>query len=452
MWRKNSILIHCMLVFFSPLLWRGVGLVPIEASGGEVAAQEVLTLDKALETVLKNNYSIQISRNQSQIASNDASPGNAGMLPQLAVGASGSFASNDTKQKFSTGTEVDKEGASSTNVSAGIGLTWTLFDGMRMFATYNKLKELSEMSQVNLKIEIENTVAEVITAYYSLVKQKQLIRATENALQLYDERVKISEKKWEIGSGSKSDYLQAKVDKNEQQSIYLNLKNSLTQMRTSLNTLLARPVDTEFIVTDSITITYKPAYDELKTTVMKQNNQLMFQQKNIRVSEYVVKEANSLRYPTLSFNSNYNFSQSENQVGIILLNQNLGFNAGLTASWTLFNGFNTNRQVKNSRVQLMNSKLLLDQTKAVVESSLLIAYNNFKNAMELLVLEEESFKLAKENVDIALERFRLGNFTSIELKTAQKSFEDAQARLVNARYTAKADETELMRLNGMLVK
>ena len=445
---KNILLVCCVLVFFAPLLGRGVG----GEAGGEVFSQEVLPLDKALETVLKNNYSIHISKNESQIASNDASAGNAGMLPQLALGASGNFASNDTKQKFSDGTNVDKEGASSTNVSAGIGFTWTLFDGMKMFATYNKLQELSEMSQVNLKIQIENTVADVINTYYSLVKQKQLMQAAENALQLYDERVKIADKKWEIGSGLKTDYLQAKVDRNEQQSNYLGLKNSLVQMKIALNTLLARPVETEFTVTDSIAITYKPVYDELKTTAMKQNNQLLFQQKNIRVSEYVVKEMNSFRYPTLSFNSNYNFSQSQNQVGFILLNQNLGFNAGLTASWTLFNGFNTNRQVKNSRIQLMNSQLLFDQTKMVVASSLLIAYNNFKNAMEILVLEEENFKLAKENVNIALERFRIGNFTTIELKTAQQSFDNAQTRLVNARYAAKAEETELMRLNGELVK
>ena len=100
----------------------------------------------------------------------------------------------------------------------------------------------------------------------------------------------------------------------------------------------------------------------------------------------------------------------------------------------------------------MNSKLVLDQTKMVIESSLLIAYNNFKNSMDVLSLEEENFKLAKENVDVALERFRLGNSNTIELKVAQKSFDDAQTRLVNARYDAKVSETELMRLNGMLVK
>lgn len=414
--------------------------------------QETLTLDQAIAIALKNNQGILIAKNEADITKNNASIGNAGMLPQVSLNAAGSKAVNDTKQKFVNGTDVDKKGAGSTGISSGIALSWTLFDGMKMFATYDKLKELNEMSQASLKIEIENNVSGIINAYYALVKQKQLIKAQENALQLYDERVKIAEKKWQIGSGAKTDLLQAKVDKNEQQSNYLALKNEFARLKISLNTFLARPVDTDFSVTDSIPLPYKPTYEELKTSVMKQNSSLLFQQKNILVGEYTLREMNSERYPRLALNSTYNFSQTENQAGFILLNQNLGFNVGLTASWILFNGSNTNRQVKNTKIQLMNSKLVLEQTKMVVESSLLIAYNNFKNSLEVLALEEENFALAKENVDVALERFRLGNATSIELKVAQNSFENAQTRLVNARYYAKVAETELMRLNGMLVK
>lgn len=414
--------------------------------------QETLTLDQAIALALKNNQGILIAKNETEIAKNNSGIGNAGMLPQVGLNAAGSTAINDTKQKFNNGTDVDKKGAGSSALSAGIVLSWTLFDGMKMFATHDKFNEISEMSQTNLKIEIENTVAAIINNYYALVKQKQLIKAAENDLLLYEERVKVAEKKFQIGAGPKSDLLQARVDKNELQSVYLGLKNGLGQMKISLNSTLARPVETEFNVTDSISITYKPSYDELKTSVLKQNNSLLFQQKNILVNEYALKEMNSLRYPKISLTSNYNFSQTENQVGFILLNQNLGLNAGLMASWTLFNGSNTSRQVKNTKIELMNSRLVLDQTRMVVESSVLIAYNNFKNSLEVLALEEDNFKLAKENVDIALERFRLGNSTSIELKVAQKSFEDAQTRLVNARYSAKTAETELMRLNGMLVK
>jgi len=414
--------------------------------------QELLTLQQAVEIVLKNNYAIQIAKNETQVAQNDASYRNAGMLPSVTVGASVNWASNDTRQQFSTGTDVDKKDAGSFSTSAGVALNWTIFDGLKMFATYDKLQTLYDMSVTGLKIEVENTVADLTTVYYSLVRQKQLIKAIENSIVLYEERIKIAETKWKIGSASKLDYLQAQVDMNEQKSNLLRQKNTLKELKANLNALLARPADTEFEVENEISISYNPTYDEIKSTVLKGNNQLLLQQQNILAFEYTLKEAKSQRMPRLSLNAAYNYSRTENQAGFILFNQNLGFNAGLTASWTIFNGGNTSRQIRNTEVQLMSSQLYYSDTKAVIESEVLNAYNLFKNAMELLSLEEENFKLAKENVDIALERFKLGNVTSLELKEAQKSFEDAQARLVTARYETKVAETELMRLSGMLVK
>ncbi|MEI6817354.1 MAG: TolC family protein, partial [Bacteroidota bacterium] len=93
-----------------------------------------------------------------------------------------------------------------------------------------------------------------------------------------------------------------------------------------------------------------------------------------------------------------------------------------------------------------------NNTKLVVESGLLKTFRTFQTNMEALKLEEENYTLAKENVDIALERYRLGSSSALELKIAQQSYEDADNRVVLARYATKISETELMRLNGILVK
>ena len=77
---------------------------------------------------------------------------------------------------------------------------------------------------------------------------------------------------------------------------------------------------------------------------------------------------------------------------------------------------------------------------------------DFANAKEVLKLEEDNIKLADENQKIALERFRLAQSTAIELREAQVSYVNALTRLVNARYSAKAAETELLRLQGELIK
>src|ERR1035437_5812693 len=415
-------------------------------------AQQALTLDQAISITLKNNFSILIAKSQSDINSNDVSLGNAGMLPQVSFNASGSAASNTTQQHYSSGLDVNKTGVGSNNINSSVALTWTLFDGMKMFATYDKLKELKAMGELNLKIQIENNIAQVIRAYYDVVRQKQLIRATSQLISIYEEREKISQTKFNVGSGSKLEVMQAKVDRNEQESKLLKLQTSLFNAKAALNQLLARNSESDFDAGDSITLAYNPKYEDLKTSAEKQNNGLLFSEKNIKVSDYSLKAIRAQRFPVIGVNANYVFSRSENQAGFVLLNQNLGFNTGFSATWNLFNGFETNRQVKDAQIQMMVSKMQYDMTKTQLENSLATAYRNFEQAKEALKLEEDNSVIAKENVDVALESFRIGKTSTLELKDVQKSFEDAQTRLVNARYDAKSAETELMRLNGMLVK
>lgn len=427
-------------------------LILFFAFAGKISAQEKLTLEKAIEIALKNNHSILIFQGEKQIAGNDATLGNAGMMPQISFNASGTYAANNTDQKFATGTEISRKGAVSTGVATGVALNWTLFDGMSMFATYDKLKTLDAMSEINLKIAIENTVAEIMNTYYALAKQKQLLATIASSLALYEERVKISETKWKIGSGSKLDYLQAKVDMNAQKSNQLRQQNLFAEQKIALNKLLAQAIDTDFDVDETIDITYQPAYSDLKTSVVNQNNSLQYLQKNIFGNELTLREMRSQRYPRLLLNANYNFSNTQNQAGIVLSNQMLGFNAGLNLSWNIYNGSNASRQIKNAQVAVNNSQLLFDEMKFTVETSVLRAFNAFMNAQQILKLEEENYTLAKENADVALESFRLGAINTLQVKEAQNSLDAASVRLVNVRYEAKVAETELMRLNGALVK
>lgn len=417
-----------------------------------VSAQEKLTLQTAIETALKNNYTISITRNEAAIAKNDRTLGNAGMLPNVTLNASGSFANNSTKQEYASGLEVDRDGVKSNNLNTGVALNWTIFDGLRMFAAYNRLGEQSRQGELALKIQVEGTVASIMNAYYDVVRQQQQQKAITDAIGIFEERVKIAEAKLNIGSGNKVDVLQAKVDLNEQRSALLRQKTAINNTKAELNRLLSRDVNTEFAVEDSMVTAYRPRYEELKTSVLRNNSANLFAQRNVAVSRYLLKEVGSQRWPRVGLVANYNFSRSENQAGFALFNQNLGFNAGFTASWTLFNGLNYNRQYKNAQLQLRNEEIRQLDTQRFVETGLLIAFRNFENALEILALEEQTYKLAKENVDIALERFRLASLTSIELKEAQQSLLNSETRLVTARYEAKVAETELMRLNGALVK
>ena len=417
-----------------------------------VAAQEKLSLAVAVSIAIKNNYSILISKNESEIAVNNNTIGNAGMLPSFNVSADGTQFANDTKQSYSNGLEVDKKNVASNNIQAGADFNWTIFNGFKMFATRNKLAELQAKGGLNLKTEIENTIAGIINSYFDIVRNKELLKSAQSAIEIYEERARISETKFNIGSASKLELLQAKVDLNAQRSALLKNKTALNNAKINLNQLLARPVETDFDVSDSIVITYHPKLDELKKTIIERNNTLLAAQKDLSVSSYSVKQIESLRYPVIGLGAGYNYSRIKNDAGLILLNQNNGLNYGFTLRWNLFNGFNTNSQIKNAKLEYLNSTLHLNDVQSQVESQLLQAFRNFEDALEVLKLEEDNLLLAKEIVTVAFERFRIGNSIPLELKEAQKSFDDAAIRTTSARYDAKVAETELMRLNSELVK
>ena len=416
------------------------------------SAQEMLTLNQAIEIALKNNHSVLIAKSQSNIAANNTSPGNAGMLPQINLNASGNTSVNNTQQRFSTGVEIDKPNVKSTTIAYGPSLIWTLFDGMKMFVTYDKLKEQQSMSELGLKIEIENTIVKVITSYCDLVRQKQLIKAAQQTSSIYEEKEKLAQERFKVGLASQLDVMQAKLDVNMQNTQRIQLQTGLQNSKSNLNQLLARRADVDFDATDSLILSYDAKYEDMINLMEKQNNSLLFSQKNIKIFDYSLRELKTQRSPIVGINLNYNFSRSQNQAGLILLNQNKGFNAGFTATWNLFNGFELNRQIKNSTIQVLISKYEYDVNKMQIQTNLITTFRNYEQAKTILKLEEENMKMVEQTIKIALEAFRIGKISSLELKDVQKSFDDVQVRVINARYDAKIAEAQLMHINGVLVK
>ncbi|MBL7888391.1 MAG: TolC family protein [Bacteroidia bacterium] len=418
----------------------------------DIHAQEKLTLQQAIEAALKNNLDILIEKNNAEVAANSNTLGNAGMLPRIDLQASTNFGNNATKQEFSSGLVVDKTGVQSTNLNSGVYLTWTLFDGLKMFASHKRLQELEVMGQLSSKIQIENTVSQLIITYYDVVRQKQLIKGLEENLSISEERLKIAQKKFDIGSGSKLELLQAKVDKNAQTAGLFRQRTLLSELKANLNQLMARGADVEFDVEEEIPNEFKLKYEEMKSSMEKNNSSLQLLKSNIAVNNQLIRESRSQLFPKLNFNANYLFTRSQNQAGFALLNQNLGLNLGFTASWTIFNGFNTNTQIKNARLQIDNANYEYNNSKQLLNLQLHLLFKRYQDDAKLLELEEENTKLAKEAADIALERFRIGSSNSIELKEIQRSYEEALTRLAQARYNAKVSEVQLMKLNGEIVK
>lgn len=438
-------MLHKSLLFI--LLWFVAGIV---------FGQETLTIDQAIEIALKNNYDIRLAQNDAEIAHLNNIPGNAGMLPRVNATLGDNFAVNQLDQKLSNGTEIKKNSVTGNTLSPSLNLYWTLFDGLKMFATKKKLERLDEIGQLNLKDTLQTMIAQVIEAYFNVVSSQQQLRSINEAIKLYEETVKLTDKQFQVGTISKVTLLQAKVDLNANRSSALTQKAVILQNKAAFNLLLARPADTEFEVLDSIPFDENPALIGLNELDNK-NFQIRVAQKNIEIGKFARKEVFSQFLPNLSLNgigntTGYGFTRTQNSAGFSLYNQTYGPTIGFTLTVPIFNGLIYSHQMKVADITIRNNQYKYEKISIQNKVNYYNALKNFEAAKDALKLEEENILLAKENADIAWDRFRLSESTALELRQAQQSYVDAMTRLVNSRYNAKTAETELMRIQGELVK
>jgi outer membrane protein TolC len=436
--RKYSLI----LVLFFPLL------VP--------AQQNILTLEEAIGTALQNNYNILMARNDSASFSLDRSYVFAAFLPRLNGTAQKVWNTNAQKQELPNGTKRDTSGIKSNNLQASLNLNWTLFDGLRMFATRDRIIELERLGGLNVKNQVVTTVADIINSYFNIVQAKLQLKAIDEQISINEERVKLADRKFSVGLGAKPELLQAKVDLNAQRAARLRQLTFIEQVKQQLNQLMAIDIKTSYDVIDSIPINTGLQFGDLQNNIANTNPSLLAARKNIDIANIVVRERKADYFPILNFNSAYNFNRLENKVVINnftpLFNRNLGFNYGFSVSVPLFNNFNTRRLVEQAKLDVRFQELSFKNQLSLIDVALSNAFKTYELEKKSLALEEENISLARENVTIALERFRQGVSTYLELREAQISLEQANSRLIAARYNTKLAETELLRLKGELVR
>lgn len=427
------------------------------------SAQRILPLEEAIATALQNNHNILLAKNDSAAAALDYSFRNAAFLPRLNGNLGTVWNNNAQKQILSDGTKRESKGLKSNNVSAQLAMNWTLFDGLKMFATRDKLDEFVKLGELGIKNQLVNTIATVIITYYNIVRQKQQLKAVEEQMSLSLERVKLAQYKLDIGVGTKPDVLQGKVDLNAQKAAQLMQQTLIAKLKEDLNQVMNLPAgrqgvvqSTLYDVSDSIPINTVLSLGDIQSGMESNNPALLIAKKNIDIAGLSLKERKAERFPTVSFNSAYNFNRTNTQTVInsfsTLFNRTKGLNYGLTASIPILNNFNNKRLIRQAQLDIQYQQLMYENQKSLLTLSLINAFKDYEQQKRALALEEESILLAKENVNILFQVYRLNSTTLIQLKEAEKSLGDAYNRLIAARYSTKLAETELLRLKGDLVK
>jgi len=381
-----------------------------------VSAQKLLSLEESIQLGIQNHYSIQISKKRELQALNDNTPGNAGFLPTITGTLNKNYTISGLDQEFFGGLRppLVQSGVNSNSGNAGVAMVWTLYDGKGMFILKDRFKELQNLGAKQTETAIENLISLISSSYYDLIRQNLRVNNFKKGLEI-----------------SNDSYLNTKI---------------------SYNTLLVRNHQEEFNVDSKIDLLPKLNLPELKEFALKQNPILISALLTKKITDLDTKSIQSLQMPQIDLLAGYNMGQVNNGAGFgVQRGTSDVLNYGLRATINIFDGYNQKRRVQNAKINAEIAQMQIDDLKNSLISTLERAFVTYENALNLISLETENYAIAKQNIDIAFDRFKVGIATSYELREVQRNAVSAETRLIETKFAAKAAEIELIRLSGNLL-
>lgn len=413
-------------------------------------AQKLLTVKEAIAIALENNYDIKLFENNLRVAQENVTTGNAGMLPTVTGNFNQNNSVSNSNQTQATGEVRSLDNAKNNSLTYGVSVGWTIFDGFGMFSRYEILKELQKQGEVELQRAVVTRVSDVISTYYTIVEQQNLLAAIDSSIEISRERLRTAENRLSIGKASRLEVLNVQVNLNTDESNRIIQANLVHNLKIILNTLLARDLQQEFTVIKEVAIDETLKLGDMLELAKSNNPDLVWISINRRLAELEEKTIKANRYPTVRLNGGYNFSESESSLGFVAHSKSRGLTYGVTASINIFDGFNQRRNERIARIRIENADLQIAQTNLQIESEISQAYNVYRTNLALVDIEERNEQIARQNLNITLEKYKIGTLSAVEFRDAQENFINAVSRYNSAKTQAKLSETMLMELIGKI--
>lgn len=420
---------------------------------GVVQGQDLLEKGAAVKIALENNFDIRVADNNVAIAKNNASLKNSNYLPTLSAGGSANFATSDAKLTFQDGSVRETVGAKTQRYNGNISLNYTLFNGFGREYLYRSLKENYNISELQARQVIETALVTIFTGYYEVARLTENEINQRQTLDISRERLLRAKYSFEYGQSTRLDVLNAEVDYNTDSINYLTIVQELENQKRNLNLLLGRDVNIPYEVDTSVRYAQDMEFTTISEKAKVNNVGILLAQANLRNAEYNIKSTSATRIPTIGLNANY--SATLNNLGPTSFadrQQFLGPSIGATLNWNIFDGGTTNVRRQNSKINLENQQVAVEQTELNLDRNVNNAWNIYQTALFVREAERTNLRTNQLNFDRTVEQYGLGQITSIEFRQAQINLLTAELNYNRAKYSAKIAELALFQLSGDLME
>ncbi|MBG6130382.1 outer membrane protein TolC [Aquimarina sp. EL_43] len=429
---------------------------------GNVISQQ-LTKQEAIRLTLENNFGILIATNTIAVAKNNKGILNSGYLPTLTGNAGANYQSATSNTNFqgaidqNTGqprADIKIEDAETQRYNAGLNLNYTLFDGLGRFYNYKRLKEQYNLTELQARETIENTILQLFSVYYEVARLSENVEILEETLRISKERILRSNYQFEYGQNTKLNVLNAEVDVANDSINLLNTRQQLINTKRDLNVILDNDLAHEFEVDTIIKFIPKLELEEYLSKSTENNITLLQNESNIRISDYDIKVSKSGYLPSIGLTGSYGWNQNRNPPSTFFpgnISDTYTLGAGVSLTWNLFDGGNTITRVKNAKIALDNQEIIKSQIEKEVNRDIANALGNYENRLNVFKIQQQNVITNQNNFERSQERFKLGQITSIEFRQAQINLILAETNKNSAKYDAKIAELQLLQLTGQLL-
>lgn len=414
-----------------------------------VFGQEMLEKEEAIQIAMENNFDIKIAFNNLDVAENNAGIENSNYLPSLSGSAGANYGNSNGTITQKSGEEVKVLNNETFGYNASISLSYTIFDGFGRSNTYKKLQQSFNISQLDAKLMIQNTVLNIFNSYYEVARLSEDVNNQEEAMAISRVRLQRAQFSNEYGQGSQLDILNAEVDYNNDSIVYLTNTQLLANEKRSLNLYLGRDVTIDFIVDTSLSYATDMNLDTLLARSMENNVSLLQQEGALLNSQFDIKSTTAGMVPKLTANASYGWN--ENNLGAAsFIDKSVGSGptVGATLSWNIYDGGLTRTRMQNSKIAVENQTIALEKQRLSIERNVANAWTIYQTALFVKDAQKKNLQTAQANFDRSVEQYKIGQITNIVFRQAQVNLLRAQLELNNAKYVAKISELTLLQLTG----